>query len=185
MSDRDINDYMKQIYGIDVSAEMVSRVTDKILPIAKEWQNRPLEPLYTIVYLDGVVFNVRQDGQVTKKTVYLVYGLNVEGMKEIMGIWIGEAESSKFWMHVLVDMKNRGVKDTLIASVDGLNGFEEAISSVFPKAEVQKCVVHQIRSSTRFVNWKDRKPMCADMKEIYKSPNEEAGLAALDRFEQK
>jgi transposase-like protein len=185
MSDRDINDYMKQIYGIDVSAEMVSRVTDKILPIAKEWQNRPLEHLYTIVYLDGVVFNVRQDGQVTKKTVYLVYGLNVEGMKEIMGIWIGEAESSKFWMHVLVDMKNRGVKDTLIASVDGLNGFEEAISSVFPKAEVQKCVVHQIRSSTRFVNWKDRKPMCADMKEIYKSPNEEAGLAALDRFEQK
>lgn len=185
VSTRDIHDHMKSIYGLDVSAEMVTRITDKILPIAKEWQNRPLEPIYPILYLDGVVFGVRQDGQVTKKTAYVVYGLTIDGMKDVLGIWIGEAESSKFWMKVLVDLKNRGVKDILIASVDGLPGFSEAIESVFPKTEVQQCVIHQIRNSTRFVSWKDRKPFCASMKEIYTAANEEAGLNALDRFEEQ
>lgn len=185
VSNRDIQDHMKDMYGLDISAEMVTRITDKILPIAKEWQNRPLEPLYPIIYMDGIIFGVRQDGQVTKKTVYVVYGLNIEGMKEVLGIWIGEAESSKFWMNVLVDIKNRGVKDILITSVDGLSGFKEAIGSVFPKTEVQKCVVHQIRNSTRFVSYKDRKPFCESMKGIYKAANEEAGLIALDKFEEQ
>jgi len=185
MSTRDIYDQMQSLYGIEVSAEMVSRITDKIVPIAKEWQNRPLEPLYPIIYLDGMVFNVQQDGQVTKKTGYLVFGITLEGLKDVLGIWIGEAESSKFWMKVLVDLKNRGVKDILIASVDGLKGFQQAIESVFPKTEIQKCVVHQIRNSIRFVSYKDRKQFCKDMKAIYTAANEEAGLAALDQFEKK
>jgi len=183
MSNRDIQATIKEIYGVDVSAEMVSRITDKILPIAKEWQNRPLEPVYSILYLDGMVFPVQQDGQVVKKTVYLVFGLDLAGRKEVLGIWIGEAESAKFWMKILTDLKNRGVADILIASVDGLKGFKEAIATIFPQTDVQGCIVHQIRASTRYVNYKDRKEFCADLKAIYTAPNEEAGLAALDRFE--
>jgi len=184
VSTRDINDQMREIYGIDVSAEMVSRITDKVIPLAREWQNRPLQEVYPLVFLDGIVFDVRQDGQLTKKTAYVVYAINIDGMKEILGIWIGEAESSKFWMNVVCDLQTRGVKDIFIASVDGLNGFEEAIHSVFPKTEVQKCVVHQIRTSTKFVSYKDRKTFCADMREIYTAPNEKSGLEALDKFEQ-
>ena len=185
MSNRDIQATIKEIYGVDVSAEMVSRITDKILPIAKEWQNRPLEPVYSILYLDGMVFPVQQDGHVVKKTVYLVFGLDLAGRKEVLGIWIGEAESAKFWLKVLTDLKNRGVCDVLLASVDGLKGFKEAIATVFPQTDVQGCIVHQIRASTRYVNYKDRKEFCADMKFIYTAPNEEAGLAALDKFEDK
>jgi transposase-like protein len=184
VSNRDINEQMKGIYGINVSAEMVSRITDKVIPLAKEWQNRPLNKIYPIVFLDGIIFDVRQDGQLTKKTVYLVYGITLEGMKDILGIWIGEAESSKFWMNVVNDLQVRGVKDIFIACVDGLKGFEEAITSVFPKTEIQQCIVHQIRTSTKFVSYKDLKKFCADMKEIYTAPNEKAGLEALDRFEQ-
>lgn len=185
VSDRDINSHMKEIYGINVSAEMVSNITDKILPVAKEWQNRELNGMYPIIYLDGIIFSVRQDGMVIKKTGYVVFAVTIEGKKEVLGIWIGETESSKFWMSVLADLKNRGVNDILIASVDGLSGFEEAIKSIYSKTEIQKCVVHQIRNSTKFVNYKDRKAFCADMKEIYTAPNEEAGLAALDKFEEK
>ena len=184
MSTRDINSQMREIYGIDVSAEMVSRITDKVIPLAKEWQNRPLQSVYPLIFLDGMVFDVRQDGQLTKKTAYIVYGINLEGMKEILGIWLGEAESSKFWMNVVRDLQTRGVKDIFIASVDGLNGFEEAICSVFPKTEIQKCVVHQIRTSTKFVSYKDRKKFCSDMRQIYTAPNEKAGLEALDKFDQ-
>lgn len=185
MSTRDIHAHMRKIYGLNVSAEMVSRITDKVLPLVREWQNRPLEALYPIMYLDGIVFKVQQDGQVVKKTVYVVYALTVDGKKEVLGIWVGEAESAKFWMKVLVDLKNRGVQDILIASVDGLKGFEEAITSVFPNTEVQQCVVHQIRSSTKFVSYKDRKSLCADLKLVYTAANEEAGLDALDKFEEK
>lgn len=185
LSNRDIEFHMKKIYGIEISPEMVTRMTDKILPLAKEWQSRELNEIYPIIYLDGIVFSIRQDGAVIKKTVYLVYGITIDGMKEILGIWIGEAESSKFWMNVLADLKNRGVKDILIASVDGLNGFEDAIKASYPKTEIQKCIVHQIRTSTKFVNYKDRKPFCADMREIYTAANEEAGLAALDKFDEK
>ena len=185
MSNRDIESQMKRIYGVEISPEMVSRMTDKILPLAKEWQNRPLNELYPIIYLDGIVFNVNQDGQIVKKTAYVVFAITVDGKKEILGIWVGEAESSKFWMSILTDLRNRNVKDILIASIDGLSGFEEAIRAAFPKTEIQRCIVHQIRNSTRFVNYKDRKEFCNDMKEIYTAPNEEAGLAALDRFEDK
>lgn len=185
MSTRDIESQMRRVYGLEVSAEMVTRITDKILPLAKEWQNRELSPLYPIIFLDGIVFSVRQDGLVVKKTAYVVFAINTEGRKEIPGIWIGEAESSKFWMTILSDLKNRGVRDILIASVDGLSGFEEAIKASFPRTEIQRCIVHQIRNSTRFVNYKDRKAFCDDMKEIYTAPNEEAGLLALDRFEDK
>src|SRR3989344_2678259 len=125
-----------------VNPSIDDRITDKVIPLAKEWQNRPLQSVYPLIFLDGMVFDVRQDGQLTKKTAYIVYGINLEGMKEILGIWLGEAESSKFWMNVVRDLQTRGVKDIFIASVDGLNGFEEAICSVFPKTEIQKCVVH-------------------------------------------
>lgn len=152
---------------------------------AKEWQERPLNEIYPIIYLDGTVFNVNQDGQVTKKTAYVVFAITLEGKKEVLGIWIGEAESSKFWMSVLTSIKNRGVKDLLIAAVDGLNGFEEAIRAAFPKTEIQRCIVHQVRYSARFVNYKDRKAFCGDMREVYTAPTEEAGLAALDRFGEK
>lgn len=184
MSTRDINDQMREIYGIDVSADMISRITDKVIPLAKEWQNRPLQEVYPLLFLDGIVFNVRQDGQLTKKTAYVVYAINLEGMKEILGIWIGEAESAKFWMNVICDLQNRGVKDIFIASVDGLNGFEEAVCSVFPNTEIQKCIVHQIRTSTKFVSYRDRKKFCADMRQIYTAANEEAGLEALNQFEE-
>ena len=157
MSTTDINSHLNRIYGFEVSSETVSRITDKILPIAREWQNRPLDSIYPIIFLDGVVFNVAEDGSIRKKTAYIVYGINIEGFKEILGIWIGEAESSKFWMLVLSDLKQRGVKDILIASVDGLNGFQEAIKAIYPNTEIQRCIVHQIRNSSKFVPWKDRK----------------------------
>jgi len=185
MSNRDIEGQMRTMYEVDVSSEMVTRITDKIIPKAKEWQNRTLDPLYPVIFLDGMVFNVRQDGVVVKKTAYVAFAITVEGCKEVLGIWIGEAESSKFWMSILTDLRNRGVKDILIACVDGLNGFEEAIRATYPMTEVQRCIVHQIRNSTRYVNYKDRRQFCKDMKAIYTAPNEEAGLAALDRFEEK
>lgn len=183
MSNRDITAHLHRIYGLDVSAEMITRITDKILPLAKEWQNRILEPMYPILYMDGMVFNVVQDGQVTKKTAYIIYGINIEGRKEVLGIWIGEHESSKFWMSVLTDLKNRGVRDILIASIDGLKGFEEAIKAVYPKTDIQRCIVHQIRYSNRFVSYKDRKKFCSDMKTIYTAPNVKEGERALDNFE--
>jgi len=185
LSARDTSEEIKKIFGVDVSAELVSGITDRVLPLAKEWQNRLLEELYPIVYLDGIVFKVSQDGQVVKKTVYLVCGISIDGKKDVLGIWIGEAESSKFWMKVLTDLKNRGVRDILISCVDGLKGFEEAIEAVFPKTEVQRCIVHQIRTSTRFVSYKDLKEFCADLRLIYEAPNEEAALISLDAFDAK
>lgn len=185
MSVRDIGGQIEKIYGVDISADLVSGITDRVLPLAREWQNRQLDEVYPIIYLDGMVFKVCQDGQIVKKTVYIVYGISIEGKKDVLGIWIGEAESSKFWMKVLVDMKNRGVKDIFIACVDGLNGFGEAIAATFPKTEVQRCIVHQVRTSTKFVSYKELKGFCTDMKQIYQAPNETAGLEALDAFEAK
>ncbi len=182
---RDIQSQMQRVYGVDVSAETVSRITDRVLPVAREWQNRPLSRLYPVVYLDGMVFNVKQDGVVVKKTAYVVFALDLEGHKEVLGIWIGESESSKFWMTVLSDLRNRGVEDILIACVDGLNGFQEAINAVYPRTEVQRCIVHQVRYSSRFVSYKEVKPFCADMRRIYTAANELAGLDELARFEEK
>jgi transposase-like protein len=185
MSTPDIHSHMNQIYGIDVSAEMVSRITDKILPIAKEWQNRPLDQVYPIIFLDGMMFNVADNGSIVKKTAYIVYGINISGRKEVLGIWLGEAESSKFWMMVLSEIRDRGVEDILIASVDGLKGFTDAIKGIFPNTEIQRCIIHHIRNCTKFVVHKDRKVFCSDMKGIYQSLNEEQALSELENFSNK
>jgi len=142
MSNRDIEEQMRTMYEVDVSPEMVSRITDMVIPKAREWQCRTLDSLYPIIFLDGIMFNVRQDGHVVKKTAYVVFAITVEGCKEVLGVWIGEAESSKFWMSILTDLRNRGVKDILIACVDGLAGFEDAVRAAYPMTEVQRCIVH-------------------------------------------
>jgi putative transposase len=185
MSTRDIHAQMEEIYGIDVSADMVSRITDKILPVVREWQNRSLEDIYSVIYLDGMFFSVKQDGSTVKKTAYIIIGYDLQGNKDILGIWISESESAKFWLGILNELKNRGVKDVLIASIDGLAGFETAIKTVFSECEVQRCIVHQIRNSTKFVNYKDLKQFTQDMKSIYKAPTEEAALEALEEFSDK
>lgn len=183
VSNKEITGQLNEIYGIDVSAEMISRITDKVLPLAREWKSRPLDPLYPIIFLDGIVFHVNQDGTVVKKTVYLVLAVTLDGRKDILSIWIGESESAKFWMGVLADLKNRGVKDIFIAAVDGLKGFEEAITAVFPKTDVQQCIVHQVRTSTKFVSYKDLDAFCQGLKKIYTAPTEKAALEQLDEFE--
>ena len=183
-STRDIEKAMHELYGIEVDATRVSKITDKILPVIQEWQNRTLESVYAMVMLDAIHYKVREDGMVVKKAVYIAIGTDLEGKKDVLGIWIGANESAKYWLGVLNGLKNRGVQDILIASVDGLTGFSDAIEAAFPKTEIQRCVIHQIRSSTRYVSYKDVKAVTAALKPIYKAPTEEAALAALDEFEQ-
>jgi len=185
MSTGAINSHIEDLYKFSVSKEQVTRITDKILPLAKEWQNRPLESCYTVVFLDGMSFDVKEDGTYRKKTVYVIIGINLDGRKELMGIWIGENETSKYWLSILNDLKSRGVEDILIACVDGLNGFQQAINSVYPQTKIQRCIVHIIRNCTRYVNYKDRKVFCADMKPIYKTGSEENALEALIKFDEK
>lgn len=185
MSAKAINSHIEDLYKFSVSAEQVSRITDKIINEAKTWQNRPLDSCYTVIFLDGMSFDVRENGSYQKKTVYVIIGIKIDGRKELLGLWIGENESSKFWLSVINDLKSRGVEDVLIACIDGLNGFETAINSVFPDTKIQRCIVHIIRNCTRYVNYKDRKPFCADMKPIYKAVNEESALEALLEFEEK
>ena len=185
MSTRDISAHLEDVYGVNASAEMISRMTDKILPIAKEWQNRPLEKKYAIVFMDAVHFNVRQDGTVVKKAVYVCIGIRLSGIKEVLGMWIGGNESAKYWLGILNELKNRGVDDILIASVDGLTGFAEAISAVFPKTEIQRCIVHQIRYTTKFISYKDIKAFMADLKLVYQANTEEIALEKLDFLEEE
>lgn len=185
MSMEAINSHIEDIYQFSISKEQISRVTDKILPIAKEWQNRPLEPLYTVLFLDGMSFDVRENGSYQKKTVYVILGINLDGRKQLLGLWIGENETSKYWLSILNDLKSRGVEDILIACVDGLNGFEQAINSVYPDTKIQRCIVHIIRNCTKWVNYKDRKEFCKDMKPIYKAVNEESALESLVEFDEK
>src|SRR5574344_164934 len=185
MTTRDISAHLKSVYGVDASAEMISHMTDRILPIAKEWQNRPLEKKYAIVFMDAVHFHVRQDSQTVKKAVYVAIGIKLSGQKEVMGLWVGGNESAKYWLGVLNEIKNRGVEDIMIVSVDGLTGFGDAIGAVFPKAEIQRCIVHQVRYSTKFVNYKDLKPFVKDLKEVYQASTEETALANLDELEEK
>lgn len=185
MSTRDIQDHFNDLYGSEVSPTLISNVTNKVLPLVKEWQNRPLEALYPIIFMDAIHFKVRYEGRIQSKAAYVVLGITVEGLKEVLGIWIGESESSKFWLLVLNELKNRGVKDILIACTDNLNGFSEAIQAAFPETEVQKCIVHQIRNSVRFVGYKDLKTVTADLKPIYKAPTEEQALEALGDFDEK
>jgi transposase-like protein len=185
MSTGAINSHIEDLYKFSVSKEQVTRITDKIMPLAKEWQSRPLDSCYTVVFLDGMSFDVRENGGYQKKTVYVIIGINLDGRKELMGLWIGENETSKYWLSILNDLKSRGVEDILIACVDGLNGFEQAINSVYPQTKIQRCIVHIIRNCTRYVNYKDRKVFCADMKPIYKAVNEESALESLLEFDEK
>jgi len=185
VSTRDIQKTMCEMYGIEVDDSRVSKITDKLLPVIREWQERPLQSTYAMVILDAIHYNVRENGIVTKKAAYIAIATDLEGKKDVLGIWLGATESSKYWLNVLTGLKNRGVKDILIASVDGLSGFVEAIHTAFPKTEVQRCVIHQIRASTRYVSYKDIKAFTADLKPIYKAATEELALAALDELEVK
>ncbi len=185
MSVSDIEDEMSEIYGITLSTSAISIITNKVTQAAVEWQNRPLDRQYMVVWMDGIVFKVRESGKIINKTVYLCVGLNDRGYKEVLGMWIGKSESASFWMSVLTDLKARGVEDILITVTDNLNGFTQTIKSVFPQSTTQICVVHQIRNSCRYVVWKDMKEFTADMKEIYTSVNREQAEHILDRFEHK
>lgn len=185
MTQRDIEEHIREIYGFTISDSQVSQITDKIMPEINDWQARPLDPVYPIVFLDAIHFHTRQDGVTVKKAVYNILGYNLEGRKEVLGMWIGENESSKFWLGVLNDLKRRGVRDILICCIDGLSGFSQAIEAVFPQSVVQRCVIHQIRSSTRYVSYKDIKPLMADLKRVYTAPTREAAEYALDEFESR
>ncbi len=182
MSNRDIEDHLRDIYGVEASASMISRITDKIMPHVIEWQSRALDAVYPIVFLDGIVFKVRKDVRVINKCVYSVLGVTLEGRKEILGIWISENESASFWTGICNELKNRGVQDILIACRDNLSGFSEAIATVFPKTEQQLCVIHQIRNSTKFVPYKDIKAVMAGLKTIYGAPTQDAAEYALEEF---
>jgi transposase-like protein len=182
MTTSDISEQVKQVYGIDVSEGTISNVTNRIIEHIKEWQNRPLEPVYFTVWMDGIMLKVKQNGRYLNKCVYLVIGLKKDGLKEVLGMWMAETESASFWMSVLTDLKARGVEDILIACTDNLKGFTDAIRGVFPDTVTQLCIVHQIRNSCRYVVWKDRKAFCADLKEVYAAPNKEAAAQALSAF---
>ena len=185
MTTRDISAHLKDVYGVDASAEMISHMTDRILPIAKEWQNRPLERKYAIVFMDAVHFHVREDNRTVKKAVYVAIGVKLNGKREVLGMWVGGNESAKYWLSVLNELKNRGVKDILIICADGLTGIKEAISAAFPKTEYQRCIVHQVRNTLKYVPDKDRKAFAADLKTIYQAADEQKALAALDRVTEK
>ncbi len=185
MTVRDIESHLEDIYGINASPGLISSITDKILPIAKEWQDRPLESIYAYVILDAVHYKVRQDSKIINKAAYVAIGTNLEGMKDVLGIWIGENESSKFWLKVITELKNRGVQDILIASIDGLIGFSDAIKAIFPATEIQRCIIHQIRNSTKYLSYKHRKEFCKDLKSVYQAATEEQALSALDDLDDK
>ena len=185
MTTSDIETHIREIYGLSVSDSTISRVTDKILPVVKEWQTRPLESIYAVVFLDAVHFHVRSEGQIVKKAVYIAIGLQMDGIRDVLGMWVGENESAKFWLSILNGLKNRGVDDILIACVDGLTGFTNAINAVYPKTEIQQCIIHQIRNTTRFVSYKDIKVLMADLKRVYAAIDEATALYELDAFEEK
>ena len=184
VSTRDIQAHLHQLYGLDVSPTLISNITDKLLPMIKEWQSRPLQSVYAVVFLDAIHYKVKQDGQVVNKAAYMVVGIDLEGQKDVLGIWIGENESAKFWLTVLNELKSRGVEDILITCVDNLKGFSEAIAACYPKSDIQKCVVHQIRNSLKYVSYKDYKAVTAALKPIYKASTEDAALEELDKFEE-
>ncbi len=185
MSQRDIEDTLRDIYGTEISQGLISRITDKILPEVKEWQNRPLDNIYPVIFLDGIVFNSRKENKIINKCVYSVLGINMEGQKEILGTWISENESASFYASICSDLKNRGVKDILIACHDNLTGLSDAINAIFPKTRNQLCIVHQIRNSCKFVPYKDRKAVCADLKKIYGAVNLEDAELAKEEFREK
>lgn len=183
MSVRDIQDTLQELYGIDVSPTTVSHVTEKVWPLVEEWQNRPLEEIYPIIYLDAIHIKLRREGRVENTAVYLVLGIDLKGKRDVLGQWVGDgAEGANFWLSVLSDLQSRGVKDILIACIDGLTGFKEAIQAVYPDAQIQRCVIHQIRNSLKYVTWKDRKPFVADLKTVYQAPTREEAERNLIRL---
>lgn len=185
MSTRDIQRHLRQVYGVEVSAETVSNITESVLADVREWQSRPLEKSYPIVFLDALRVNSRQDGKNISKALYVALAVNWEGKKEVLGLWLADTEGAKFWMGVLTDIKNRGVEDILIACMDGLTGFPDAVRAVFPDTRIQHCIVHMIRSSTKFVSYKDLKQVCNDLKQVYSAINAERGHEALEEFGRK
>ena len=186
MSMRDMEDYLRNLYGINASHTLISDIIDKVIPEVKEWQSRALEKVYPIVYMDAIHFPVRQDGSVINKAVYIAIGISLSGKKDVLGIWVSKgAETSKYWLNILNELKNRGIEDILIIATDNLSGFSEAIKSAFPKTEIQKCIIHQIRNSTKYLSYKDRKEFCTDLKSIYKASTEESGLLALEQVDEK
>lgn len=185
MTTKDIETHIMDIYGLECSDTTISRITDKILPVVREWQSRPLEEIYAVVFMDAIHFHVRSEGRIIKKAVYIAIGIRMDGLKEVLGMWVGENESAKFWLSVMNGLKNRGVVDILIACIDGLTGFPAAIEAVFPKTEIQQCIIHQIRNTTRFVSYKDIKALMADLKKVYAAIDETTALSELDSFDEK
>jgi putative transposase len=181
----DISNQIEDIYGAELSTETLSRITDKIIPLMEEWRNRRLEEIYAIVYLDGIRYNVRENEQVINKTVYFAVGIDLNGQKDVLGMWIAESESAKYWAKVLSDLKNRGVKDILIMTTDGLIGMKEAVEAIYPKTELQGCVVHVIRNGMKYVSYKDMKEFAKDIKSIYQAPTQEAALKGLNALKEK
>lgn len=185
LSTREISETLEELYDTEVSPTLISRVTDAVLEQVIEWQSRPLDDVYPIIYLDCIVVKIRQDKQVINKAIYLALGVNMEGHKELLGLWMSENEGAKFWLNVLTELQNRGVKDILIACVDGLKGFPDAINAVFPETRIQMCIVHMVRNSMKYVPWKDYKAIAADLRLVYQAATEEEALLALDRFAEK
>ena len=184
MSTRDISDAFQDMYGVDISAGLISKITNNVMERVLEWQNRPLDAVYPIIYLDCIVLKIRHEKRVINKAVYLALGINMEGQKELLGIWIAETEGAKFWLSVLTELQNRGVEQILIACVDGLSGFPDAINTAFPDAKIQLCIIHMVRNSMKYVVWKDYKAVAASLKRIYQSPTEEVARSELDNFAQ-
>lgn len=185
MTVREIQGHLHELYGVEVSPTLISDVTDAVLEDVKAWQSRPLEPVYPILYLDAIFIKQRSNGHVRSQAVYVALGITLEGQKDLLGLWMADSEGAKFWLNVLTELKNRGMRDVLIACVDGLSGFPEAIESVFPQTEIQLCIVHMIRNSLRYVSWKQRKEVAADLRLIYTAPTAEAAAQALEEFAAK
>lgn len=185
MSTRDITNHIEGMYGTELSATTVSNITDEAMVNGKEWFNRTLDSVYPIVFMDAVHFKVREENKIVSKAIYVALGITMDGMKDVIGMWIGENEGAKFWFKVCTELKNRGVKDILIACVDGLKGFPDAIKSVFPDTAVQLCIIHQIRNSFKYISWKDQKEFISDLKGVYKATNEELGLETLNEMYNK
>ena len=182
MSTTDIGDHIRDIYGIEVSESTVSRITDKVLPEAREWQQRPLESVYAVMFMDAIHYHVRSEGQIVKKAVYIAIGIDLSGRKDVLGMWVGENESAKYWVTVLNSLRNRGVEDVFIACTDNLTGFANAIEAVFPKADIQNCIIHQLRNSSKYVSYKDLKALMADLKKVYAAVDEPSAEEALEAF---
>ena len=185
MSQRDIAEQIKNLYDVEISDGLVSKIVEKITPEINEWQNRPLESIYPFIFMDAIHYKVKENHQYITKAAYVVLGIGLDGRKDILGVWIGENESAKFWLSVMNDLKNRGIKDVYVFCVDGLNGFREAINAAFPKSQIQRCIIHQIRSSTRYVSYKDIKAVMADLKKVYQAINEDEAMNALREFKEK